>query len=153
MLRPTPTQLTCAWLFAVIVVSHVAIAPSPAQATEPPLDRLEGIWEGKYICYQGPTAVSVTLGRLDATGTTQGTFTFGSFPGATNARAGKYALSVSFDGGADRLVAVPAGWIEQPENYVQVGFTATLDVSGQIITGRVDHETCSSIELHRRAVS
>ena len=139
---------------ASVANAALVIAPLLAQtAPEPAPDRLEGVWEGKYVCYQGETAVNVTLEHLDARGATRGTFTFGSFPGATNARTGKYALAVTFDAARNEALAVPAGWIDQPENYIQVGFTAILDASGQIMTGHVDHETCSTIELHRRVVS
>ena len=154
MPRPRPARLIGAVLLASALGSAGVLAPASAQPPPALLaDHLEGVWEGKYSCYQGPTAVSVTLGALDATGTTRGTFTFGSFPGTTNARAGKYALAVTFDDVTQRLVAVPAGWIEQPENYIQVGFTATVDATGQTMAGRIDYETCSSIDLHRRAVS
>ena len=130
-------------LLFVSAQSGVAATPDP----------LEGVWEGTYICYQGETAASVALKNIDASGVTRGIFTFGSLQGQTNARAGSYNISGAFDRTTQQLVAVPAGWIDQPEDYVQVGFTATLDQTGQTLTGRVDFQSCSSIVLHRRATS
>ena len=138
-------------LLAVTIAAYLGPGRVVAQGLAP--DPLEGIWEGSYVCPQGETAASVALSKVDTRGGTRGIFTFGSLPGFSNARAGSYTIFGVFEGDMQRLVAVPAGWIEEPENYVQVGFTVSLDPSGQTLRGRVDFEGCASIVLHRRAVS
>ena len=140
------------FLLTATLALQLGLARLAAQPTPAP-DPLVGIWDGTYVCYQGETAVSVALAKPDATGATRGTFTFGSLPGQTNARAGSYNITGAYDRATQDFIAVPAGWIDQPENYVQVGFTAALGASGQTLTGRVDFQSCSTIVLHKRAVS
>ena len=136
----------------VALAVGLQLSPVSAQSGAAP-ESLEGFWDGTYACYQGETAVSAALSKPDAAGATRGTFTFGSLPGQTNARAGSYNITGAYDSTTQDFIALPAGWIDQPENYVQVGFTAALGASGQTLTGRVDFQSCSTIVLHKRAVS
>lgn len=114
---------------------------------------ITGVWEGTYVCPQGETAVTVTLERGGSVEHLHGRFEFGSLQGATNAKAGAFAVTGQFDATTRNLTVTPAGWIDQPFGYIEIGFTAVLDPTGQILSGRIDNEHCSTILIQRRVMS
>ena len=140
-------------LSAILALACLFPVAAQAQPAPTPAALLEGIWEGTYVCRQGETHAIVTLGKSDASATARGTFTFGSLPGRSNARAGIFAIAATVQGASRDVKVVPTGWIERPENYVEIGFIVTLDANGQFLTGRVTEDGCSTITLQRRVLS
>ena len=119
----------------------LALAPKPATAA----DTLSGEWEGAYSCYQGLTALSLSIqpdGEHWA-----GTFTFGPVKGNKAVPHGAYALAITQDGGNYHME--PGAWIEQPNGYVTVALDGTMSPDLKTLAGTVLFEGCQSFQVSR----
>ncbi len=129
---------------AVLIAAGAVLHGTVAHAS----DQLSGIWKGSYRCGQGETAVTVSLSVEDG-GAAHGTFTFGNLPGHSNVKPGKYLIEGRYDERGDSLQMRPAGWIEKPPGYTQVGFAVAYERAAQRLTGRIQFDSCSTITLEK----
>ena len=139
------------------------VAPHDPDATvvadptrvQPPLRPLEKFphvskWHGEYICTQGVTDVVLTItyehGQADVV------FEFG--PTASNPVPLKGAtrltgpMTEAVEGGFT-IAAEPFEWIQQPTNYIMVGFVATSDPKLERLVGKMQHPNCGNITVDR----
>lgn len=89
---------------------------------------ISGTYEGWYYANQGQTGLTLTI-KDDGSGV----FEFYNMPGNSNAKNGKYTISVSNEDGIYRVDGKE--WIEQPSGYDFVYLTGTLD--GDVYSGNV----------------
>ena len=125
-----------------------AIAPAPVTPDVPKYS----VWEGKYKCSQGVTAMRLRIATLPD-GTADATFEFG--PSDENPQPipkGTYKLTGTLyvgDSGEFELRLVPDKWIDQPPNYSMTGLTARSDHSLHTLKGKIDHPNCDWLEVTR----
>jgi hypothetical protein len=145
-------------VLALVVAFGCWHDPRPAAAEVPgptvPLERgrpHHTVWEGRYMCAQGETALRLTL-DTEPDGQTIGMFDFGPHPGNPHLPSGSYRMRGKItmrEGGAFELVLVPDQWIAQPAGYLMVGLTATSNRERTELNGRITHETCSWVRVAR----
>ncbi|TDQ05926.1 hypothetical protein [Labedaea rhizosphaerae] len=99
---------------------------------------LNGVWEGHYVCHQGPRKMRLHLSGLNEQVT--GTFDFGD---GDPSSSGSYMVSGTLSGGQ---VTLHAGqWIKQPDGYVTIDLVVTTITPGAI-SGSVDGPDCTTFE-------
>jgi hypothetical protein len=107
------------------------------------------VWHGKYQCYQGDTAVDVTLTDMTEGYVLSGTFSFFNLPGMSNAQPGSYSVTGKFDPLANTLVIDPVGWINRPAGYTMIGFTVSPNSDWTRFDGNIRGPGCTTITLHK----
>ena len=124
------------WLLALLLLS------GPAAAAE--------YWEGAYTCYQGETALTLSLDPAPD-GTTTALFHFYEAPANPGVPEGCFTMSgtLNRDTGAFDLQA--GRWLLQPWNYVSVDLHGTLKGDGAALQGIVAGPGCTTFVLRRVA--
>jgi hypothetical protein len=130
-------------------VSVVQPLPPKAQPPGPPIPQGRGFragqsWEGTYVCAQGPSRVMLRIGRVDG-GIIDAVFEF-AVP--QQRVVGSYQVRGEVDEDGSTVAFSPGRWIDQPPNYIPVGFRGTL--SDATFAGRMDHASCGRITLQRQ---
>jgi hypothetical protein len=109
------------------------------------------LWQGRYLCAQGPTALTLTL-DLSPDGRAAAVFDFGPLPENPTVPNGRYLVDgTAFrhpDGAVD-VALRPDRWITQPPDYVMVGLVVAIDAPGRAGRGRIDQPDCGAVELAR----
>jgi hypothetical protein len=131
--------------------------PQPMQAqpgAQPPSQTQRTVWQGRYTCRQGVTAVKLTLdGNCNGVQCSFGAlFEFG--PLAENPTIAHGAYRMAGEGHANaqgelELSLQPTQWIQQPANYAMVGLVASADAQQAQMRGRMDDPSCGGVELAR----
>ena len=129
------------------------LAAAPAPRPKHPEAPSYSVWDGRYRCSQGITAVRLRI-TAAPDGTATATFEFGPTPenpapipnGAYKLTGGLY---VTDDGSLD-LSLSPDRWIEQPGSYTMIGLTARSDRAQRVMHGRIDNPSCDWIEVTRQ---
>ncbi len=148
-----------------------------ALAAEPP-PSIEGVWEGRYVCAQGPTGITLTLkavpywpgfqvylhrllmGWLRNPETEvqevrgehleiEANFRFHALPDNPSVPTGAFELTGTFNRALGVLDLYPSQWLERPEGYDLVGVKGVLDEDGQRLKGASDGAGCGAIMLRR----
>lgn len=119
----------------------LAMASGSARAN----DLLSGEWKGAYSCYQGLTALTLSIHpHGERWG---GTFFFGPVKGNKGVPQGAYSVTVTQDG--DHFHFEPSGWIQEPPNYAMVGLDGTMSSNLDTLSGAVLFEGCQSFQVSR----
>jgi hypothetical protein len=108
-------------------------------------DLLSGEWVGTYTCYQGLTALTLTIepdGEQWA-----GIFAFGPDKRNKSVPRGSYELVITQDEAGIHMV--PGPWIEQPERYGAVALNGTLSDNLMTLSGDVHFEGCTEFTTTR----
>ncbi len=134
---------------------------APATRTEPLTLEAEGpertsmlpsysVWDGRYTCSQGLTAVHLVLDATRA-GEVVATFAFGPLDENPGVPSGSIRMIGSLRMVARRLELqlAPDRWIVQPPGWLMVGVTAESDLAQRVMRGRIIEPTCGDIELRR----
>jgi hypothetical protein len=108
--------------------------------------RIDGVWEGEYVCNQGATGLRLTVNVISGA-TTEATFDFYALPENPAVPAGSFAMRGTF---SDTLSLDGDRWIDQPTGYVMVGLRADVP-PGPIseISGTVVGTNCSTFSVRR----
>lgn len=138
---------------------------------------IQGVWQGRYICGQGPTGVTLTIRMLPPWPGLQvyihhwlmslirvpnlerseekpkrteiaALFSFYPLLGAKAAPSGSFELSGTFDPARGLIELYPTRWVEQPPGYTLIGFRALLE-GGGTLKGAVNEAGCGVIILAR----
>ena len=160
---------------AVLVTGVGSSATLSAAEDKQPI---EGVWEGRYVCAQGPTGVTLTIKTLPhwpgiqvylhrllmgwlANPETRAPqaqpkqlridarFRFHALPENPGVPSGEFELTGTFDPELGVLNLYPSQWIEQPEGYNWAGLKALLENEGQNLTGALDLQGCGVVALRR----
>jgi hypothetical protein len=107
----------------------------------------ESVWEGRYLCPQGVTGLTLELSGGGGA-EVAAVFHFYAVPENPGVPTGSYTLRgvVRGDGTIDLS---PERWIEEPYGYVMVGMTGILDRASGIMRGRIAAAECAGFDLHR----
>jgi tetratricopeptide (TPR) repeat protein len=138
---------------------------------------IEGVWQGRYICEQGPTGVTLTIRTLPAWPGLQvyihhwlmslirvpnlerpagkpkrseiaALFQFYPLPGAKAEPSGSFELNGTFDPALGLVDLYPSKWVEQPPGYSLIGFRAVVE-DGTRLKGAINESGCGIIVLGR----
>ena len=144
--------LTACW--TAVPVAH---DPDPPRLTEAPFVRPRPTfprtseWAGSYRCYQGLSAVRLTIhARPDGEATLR--YDFGPHPENPNQPSGAFEMRGRIRRhGAQGFVGSfePVRWIDQPTNYFMVPLTVQTFRSRRVLRGVLDHETCGEFAVQR----
>lgn len=104
--------------FVIILVILSFFTIMPVFAVE--MADIAGVYEGWYYANQGQTGLSLTI-YTDGTGE----FEFYNMPGKSNAKDGKYTVSITVSG--DTVKVVGKEWIEKPSGYSFVSLKGTVE--------------------------
>jgi hypothetical protein len=106
------------------LAAAVALSALPASALAIDANPLDGVWEGVYVCGQGPTRLTLTLdGHAD--GRITGTFAFGPRHNNPYIAAGSFRVEGSV--ASDQVFTLNGvQWIEQPYNYSMIGIRGRM---------------------------
>jgi hypothetical protein len=107
---------------AAVATALALLAPLPALAAE----KIDGVWEGAYVCGQGKTALTLTLDG-DADGRVAGTFAFGPRSDNPGVPRGRYVVEGNIDS-SGHFTLRGVRWMEQPTDY------AMVDLKGRAYT-------------------
>ena len=148
-----------------------------ASAAEP-APSIEGAWEGRYVCAQGPTGASLTIKALPYWPGFQvylhrllmgwlrnpetivpevqpehlqieAQFRFYALPENRRVPTGAFELTGTYNLALRILDLYPSKWLERPEGYDLVGVKGVLDEDGQSLKGALDGAGCGAIILRR----
>ncbi|UJW85720.1 hypothetical protein [Devosia sp. SL43] len=109
-------------------------------------DVLSGEWVGSYVCYQGLTALTLTI---EPDGQQwSGVFAFGPDKDNKTVPRGAYELVITENDG--QLHMEPGAWIEQPEGYVTVALDGAVSEDMRMLAGVVDFDGCTRFATERR---
>lgn len=105
------------------------------------------VWEGRYVCAQGVTGLTLELTGSGGPSVTA-VFRFYAVPENPTVPSGSYSLTgVARGDGAIDLI--PERWFEQPSGYVMVGMTGMLDTTTGTMRGMITNPGCAAFDLHR----
>jgi hypothetical protein len=108
---------------------------------------LNGIWDGTYICNQGPTRLQLTLSQ-GTDGRITGVFRFSADPSNPTVPTGAFTISGSLTGSS--LVLQGDDWIDRPGTYEMVSLTAQLSSENpDQIQGTIDGAGCTTFTVRR----
>jgi len=99
---------------AAVATTLALLAPLPALAAE----KIDGVWEGAYVCGQGKTALTLTLDG-DADGRVAGTFAFGPRSDNPGVPRGRYVVEGNITP-KGQFTLRGVRWLEQPTDYAMV---------------------------------
>jgi len=138
----TTTTTTTSGGVAIIEVTSTNARPAALAA--------HSLWNGRYECAQGITGLALTL-DLEPGGRATAVFDFGPVPENPAIPSGRYLMAGTFFQGVDgtQLTLVPDRWITQPPGYIMVGLAASIDPSARMMSGRVEHPSCTVLSLVR----
>jgi hypothetical protein len=109
---------------------------------------IQGAWEGRYVCQQGPTGLTLTISG-DNPSQLRAIFRFYPVPENPRVPAGEAELTGSFDAAIARLQLKPGRWIKRPTGYNIIGLTGLLSPDGESFQGAMDAQGCGAITLTR----
>ena len=138
---------------------------------------IEGVWQGRYICGQGPTGITLTIRMLPPWPGLQvyihhwlmnlirvpnlerseekpkrieiaALFRFYPLAGAKAAPSGSFELDGTFDPTLGLVDLHPTKWVEQPPGYGLIGFRAVVEAR-KTLRGAINEPTCGVIILGR----
>lgn len=137
-----PGFLRCA---AALLLTAASFAPLPAAA-----DTL--VYVGEYTCGNGQqrSRLRLVIETLDVEPVTA-VFHFDTYQGAI--AKGSFRLSGTYNPTEARLHLLPAGWIDRPEGYRQVGLDGTFSDGTARLAGKVVDETCERFSLVREGAA
>ena len=140
-MKTLPTALSVLAL-ASVLLAGVAVADSSLVLPT------ESVWEGRYLCAQGSTALTLTVRPVGGDVVTA-IFAFGPTPENPDVPRGSYTMRGTLSAGSHTVHLVPERWLAQPSGYVMVGMTGTFDVQRGVMQGSIDHPGCGPFQLRR----
>jgi len=132
---------------AVIAYFLVFTGLSGLTATVWATDDIQGVWEGRYICRQGPTGLTLTIEGSDPSRLTA-RFKFYPVPENPRVPHGELEMTGKFDPRVGHFQFRPGRWIQRPRGYATVGLSGLLESSGRL-TGRLPVSGCQAFTLSR----
>jgi hypothetical protein len=108
-------------------------------------------WTGRYTCTQGLTGVTLVI-DMTPEGDATVIFGFGPISENPNLPTGSYELRGRAELQPDRrfeLRVTPHHWIQQPPGYSMVPLTLTSDRAHRMLSGKIEHGNCGTIEVKR----
>jgi hypothetical protein len=131
-------RFSLALLFAISVVVPAARAQTSAS--------LNGVYNGKYTCGQGPTNLKLSV-ALSPIGDVSALFTF-YLPAEAPKLGYTYSLHGQYDPQTANFSLTPVRWeTEHPSNLGMVGMDGAL--SGDRLSGRITGGRCTTFDLTR----
>lgn len=127
----------------LIAVGYLAIA----LAADRP-ETIQGVWEGRYVCGQGPAGLTLTISGDDVKQITA-RLHFYALPENPGVPSGEYELNGSFDPVLGRLDLKPTKWVDRPDSYNMVALQGTLEEDRQSVKGAIDAAGCGPFVLAR----
>lgn len=113
-----------------------------AAAMLPPI----GLWQGRYTCAQGDTALALQITAISPTRVTA-IFYFHALAANPAVPQGCFAMTGSFDPATRHLALHPTHWLSQPPFYVWTGLSGTVRRSGTAMTGTIQGPACTDFSL------
>jgi hypothetical protein len=127
--------------FAIAFAAGCTCFALPAAAA----DLLSGEWVGSYTCYQGLTALTLTIEPDGAQW--KGVFAFGPDKANKTVPHGSYELVVTQNEGGVHME--PGAWIEQPAGYTAVALHGAVSEDLMMLAGEVQFEGCTRFSTAR----
>jgi hypothetical protein len=109
--------------------------------------QIAGEYSGQYVCQTGP--IKFDLQISEAGGRLSATFTF--YPAGIP--PGSYRLRGSYQAATGAFSLEPAGWIQQPRGYIEVGLAGTFDARVRRLSGKIVHPLCSTFAAAARTAA
>ncbi len=108
-----------------------------------------GTWQGHYTCFQGDTALTLSLRPQAGTHELRGLFHF--YASASNPRVpeGCFDMTGRYDSETRKLTLSAGRWLLQPDNFVTVDLSGQLGPDDDHLSGQVLGPLCTRFELHR----
>lgn len=127
-------------------VANVAATNAP---TTNPLPA-HTVWDGRYECAQGVTAVKLTL-DVEPDGRARAIFDFGPLADNPTLPNGSFRLRGTAKpiDDAIEINLQPDEWIDRPDNYEMVGLRAGVDATRRGIRGRILNDSCDWLDAKR----
>ncbi|AKF05026.1 hypothetical protein [Sandaracinus amylolyticus] len=135
-------------LAAALVVVTFVLVPALALAKGPTLPPNESVWQGRYVCAQGVTGLTLTVRPVGAD-RVSATFSFYAVPENPDVPSGSYTMTGLLSATSEVVQLVPERWVQQPRGYVMVAMSGTFDVAQGVMRGRVDGPGCTEFQLRR----
>lgn len=129
-------------LFRTLIVFACGLAAAPSVTAGD--DAVLGVWDGTYVCAQGPTHVLLEIWR-EQNGDLTARYNFNSLPGLHNNRPGAAIMHVTVRG--DRVDLTPLGWERQPGGYGLI--TVAMRIDGDRMSGHILNRGCGGIDVSR----
>jgi TolB-like protein len=104
-----------------VVQDPIPVPQTPRQISE---HDLVGVWKGSYGQGDGETALILSV--FEEGSSYIAIFDFYNLPGKSNAKEGKYYMSVSYNRAREKFYLKGTEWIEQPSGYVMVDLEGTI---------------------------
>ena len=133
---------------AAVLSALVLFTASLAHAKGPTLPPDESIWQGRYVCAQGVTGLTLSV-RPVGPDRVSATFTFYALPENPRVPTGSYTMTGVLSPSSEVVSLVPERWVQQPPGYVMVAMSGTFDVSAGVMRGRIDGPGCTEFRLYR----
>ena len=137
-------------LRAMRLATLAALLATPIDAeAEPALAKIQGSWSGEYVCNQGRTGLTLTIGRSDGD-EVRALFHFYEAPGNAGVPSGCFEMAGRYDPSSGDLKLKGGRWLLRPPGYAAVDFAGNVDPDGTRFDGRVIGFNCTTFRLSRR---
>ncbi len=165
-------------LITAAAVLFIAVGCRDAASAADQTPSIQGVWDGRYVCAQGPTGatlairtvphwpgIQVYLHRLlmgwlrnpetkvqevqPKRRQIEAQFRFYALPENPRVPTGAFELTGTYDPTLGILDLYPSKWIELPECYNLLGLKGVLTEDGQSLKGALDGAGCGAIILRR----
>lgn len=112
-------------------------------------DAVSGTWDGNYLCGQGDTALTLTLGPAGPKGEVSGLFHFNALKKNPGVPEGCFTMTGTYDRQSREVKLTAGRWLLWPWGYVSVNLEGRVGPDGRRLGGRVIGPFCTSFALRR----
>jgi len=123
-------------------------SPTPTQPSEPE-PMISGVWVGTYTCSKGMTGVTVDIAQTGNVVIAD----FSLYPVSANPNvpSGMARYEGDFNSTSRRMSFPRGTWINKPASFwTAFGFHGQFDQKLETFDGRMDHHSCTTINLTRK---
>jgi hypothetical protein len=118
----------------------------PRSQTVASNDRIQGTWQGQYICGQGVTELVLTVSGSQYENLSA---TFRFEVRRDKPIRGEFLMAGYYEPADRSLNLSPLEWVVRPPGYIAVGIEAKMNAEGDVLEGRIMSSACSWVRLRR----
>jgi hypothetical protein len=110
---------------------------------------VEGLWQGRYICRQGMTGVTLKIVSEPGGTGWSARFCFCAIAENPNLPTGEFELDGPRVPGETVVRLSPRRWIHEPQGWLMIPLALSQSADGRRLSGMIDAPGCGAIQLEK----